>query len=310
MELRQLEHFVAVADELQFTRAARRVHVVQSTLSASIRVLERDLGVSLFRRTTRRVELTDAGRVFAADARRVLAVAAEARAGVQTLTGSLGGRLSIGTGQYVGGVDLPELLASFCVEHPGVEITLRQDAASVLADEVHEGRLDMVVAAMPSSLPSNLVATPLGAVPMVLACARDHRLGQRRRIRLAELSDETFVDFPPGWAARVTIDSVFSALRIYRRVAFEVNDIIGLLNLVSHNLGIAIVPGGFASIAAEISYVRIVNPPVLRYAAITRRGEPMSAASQSFLAVALAAMRSSGSDGTRTRDLRRGRPPL
>jgi DNA-binding transcriptional LysR family regulator len=292
MEFRQLEHFVAAADELQFTRAAQRVHVAQSTLSASIRALERDLGVPLFRRTTRRVELTDAGRVFAADARRVLAVAAEARAGVQKQQGVLSGRLSIGTGQYVGVVDVAKLLASFCAQHPGVEIRLRQGAASALAEEVHEGRLDLVLAAMPSSLPSSLAATPLGAVPMVLACARGHRLGQRRRVRLDELFDETFVDFPPGWAARVTVESIFLARGIYRRVAFEVDDIIGLLNLVAHDLGIAIVPGGFASIAAEVAYIRIASPPVLRYAAITQRGQQMSAASQSFVAMALTSVQS------------------
>jgi DNA-binding transcriptional LysR family regulator len=287
MEFRQLEHFVAAADELQFTRAARRAHVTQSTLSASIRALERDLGVSLFLRTTRRVELTDAGRAFAADARRVLDVAAEARAAAHRQQGVLSGRLSIGTGQYLGGVDVAKLLASFCAKHPGVEIKLRQDAANVLADEVHQGRLDLVLAAMPSTLPPTLEATPLGSLPMILACAKHHRLGGRRRIRLDDLFDETFIDFPPGWAARVTLDSVFRDLGIYRRVAFEVNDIIGLLNLVAHDLGLAVVPGPFASIAAEVAYVRIVRPPVLHYAAITRRGQQMSAASQTFLAMAL-----------------------
>jgi DNA-binding transcriptional LysR family regulator len=287
MEFRQLEHFIAAADELQFTRAARRVHITQSTLSASIRALERDLGVRLFRRTTRHVELTDAGRVFAEDARRVLAVAVEASTTVQKQQEVLGGRLSIGTGQYVGGVDVAELLASFCAQHPGVEIRLRQDAASVLAEEVHEGRLDLVLAAMPSSLPPTLAAAPLGSVPMILACARSHRLGQRRRVRLDDLLDETFIDFPHGWAARVTLDGLFSARGIYRRVAFEVDDIIGLLNLVAHDLGIAIVPGGFASITADVAYVRIVNPPVMRYAAITRKGQQMSAASMSFVAMVL-----------------------
>jgi DNA-binding transcriptional LysR family regulator len=287
MEFRQLEHFVAAADELQFTRAARRLHVTQSTLSASIRALELDLGVRLFQRTTRHVELTDAGRVFAQDARRVLAAAAEARTAVQTQQAVLGGRLSIGTGQYVGVVDVAELLAKFCAQHPGVEVRLRQDAASVLAEEVHEGRLDMVLAGMPITLPPTLEVTPLGAVPMILACARTHRLGQRRRVRVDDLLDETFIDFPPRWAARVTLDSVFSARGIYRRVAFEVDDIIGLLNLVAHDLGIAIVPGGFASIAADVAYLRIVNPPVMHYAAITRRGQQMSAASMSFLNMAL-----------------------
>jgi DNA-binding transcriptional LysR family regulator len=288
MELRQLEHFVAAADELQFTRAARRVHVVQSTLSASIRALERELGVVLFNRTTRHVALTDAGRAFAADARRVLAAAAEARNGVRQAEGALRGRLSIGTGQYVGGLNIPELLAKFRAEHPAVEVRLRQDAASVLADELREGRLDVVLAAQPAIVPPDLMATQLSSVPMVLACAPSHRLSGRRLVKLAELDQETFVDFPPGWASRLTVDNAFSALEVERRVALEANDIIGLLNLVSHDLGIAIVPGGFAAIAANVSFARIAKAPMMRYAAMTRRGPPMSLVAQRFLAIALA----------------------
>jgi DNA-binding transcriptional LysR family regulator len=288
MDLRQLEHFVAAAEELQFTRAARRVHVVQSTLSASIRALEREFGVVLFLRTTRRVALTDAGRAFAADARRVLAAAAEARDGLQQAQGTLRGQLSIGTGQYVGGLDVPELLAAFCAEHPSIEVRLRQDAASVLADEVRDGSLDVVLAAQPAVVPADLTVTPLGSAPMVLACAPGHRLSRRRLVRLEELEDETFVDFPPGWASRLTVDSAFRTLRIPRRVALEANDIIGLLNLVSHDLGIAIVPGGFAAIPADVRFARIAKPPVMRYAAMTRRGSPVSVVSQRFLEVALA----------------------
>jgi DNA-binding transcriptional LysR family regulator len=288
MDLRQLEHFVAAAEELQFTRAARRVHVVQSTLSASIRALEREFGVVLFLRTTRRVALTDAGRAFAADARRVLAAAAEARDGLQQAQGALRGQLSIGTGQYVGGLDIPELLAGFCAEHPSIEVRLRQDAASVLAAEVRDGSLDVVLAAQPAVVSADLTVTQLGSAPMVLACAPRHRLSRRRLVRLPELKDETFVDFPPGWASRLTVDSAFAALQIQRRVALESNDIIGLLNLVSHDLGIAIVPGGFAAIAADVTFARIAKPPVMRYAAMTRRGAPVTTVSQRFLAVALA----------------------
>jgi DNA-binding transcriptional LysR family regulator len=290
MELRQLEHFLAAAEELQFTRAAQRVHVVQSTLSASIRALENELGVMLFIRTTRHVELTEAGRVFAVDARRVLSAAEEARDGVQRVQSIMRGRLAIGTGQYVGGLDVPELLVRFCARYPDVEIRLRQDAATVLADEVREGRLDVVLAAAPSDLPADLMVTKLGSTPMILACPPGHRLSRRHRVGLAEVAEETFVDFPAGWASRLAVDRAFKALRRRRRIAFEVNDIIGLLNLVSHGLGIAVVPGGFSAIPANVSFVPLTKPPVMDYVALTRGKSQTSALSQGFLDMALATL--------------------
>jgi len=287
MELRQLEHFIAAAEELQFTRAAERVHVVQSTLSASIRALEQELGVSLFRRTTRRVELTDFGHAFAGDARRVLAAAAQALEGLKRVQGALRGRLSIGTGQYVGGLDVPELLVRFCAAYPDVEIKLRTDAAAVLANEVREGKLDVFLAASPENLPPDLIATKLGSASMVLACPSAHPLSGRQRVRLDELANETFVDFPLGWSSRTSVDRACDALHLRRRVAFEVNDIIGLLNLVSHGLGIAILPGGFSAIDADVRFLRLTKAPVMHYAAVTRSHKEMSAVSKEFLAMAL-----------------------
>jgi DNA-binding transcriptional LysR family regulator len=196
--------------------------------------------------------------------------------------------LSIGTGQYVGGLNLPEVLARFHAAHPDVEIRLRQGGAGLLAEEVREGRLDLAIAALPRELRDELVAIPIGTVPMVLACAPEHRLARRRLVDLVTLSGERFVDFPPGWAARMAVDRSFDELNIERQVAFEVNDIIGLLNLVAHNLGIAIVPGGFASIPAAVSYARLRAPaPALRYAVIRRKSDRLSRAARVFLAMAL-----------------------
>src|SRR5690349_8323190 len=124
MELRQLEHFVAVAEEGHFTRAARRVHIVQSGLSASVRALERELGAQLLTRTTRRVALTEAGRALLEEARRTLAAAAAAREAVAAVQGVLRGRIAVGTLQASVAVDLPAALGRFHAAHPGVEIGL------------------------------------------------------------------------------------------------------------------------------------------------------------------------------------------
>src|SRR5581483_9448598 len=117
MELRRIEHFVAVAEERHFTRAARRAHIVQSGLSASIKALERDLGTPLLVRSTRRVELTAAGEAFLVEARRVLAAVAAAREAVAAVQGLLRGTLAVGIMQAHAAVDLPAVLGRFHARH-------------------------------------------------------------------------------------------------------------------------------------------------------------------------------------------------
>ena len=133
MELRQLAHFVAVAEELHFTRAASRVHVVQSSLSASVRALEREVGAPLFVRDSRHVMLTQAGRALLPAARRALIAADEGRDAVAGVRGVLRGQLHVGAIQTLGVIDLPALLAGFRRAHPGVTVRLSHDAAPALA---------------------------------------------------------------------------------------------------------------------------------------------------------------------------------
>ncbi|HEY8471773.1 MAG TPA: LysR family transcriptional regulator [Natronosporangium sp.] len=241
MELRQLEQFVAVAEERHFTRAARRLRIVQSGLSASVRALERDLGVTLFTRSTRRVELTEAGRVLLVEARRVLAAAANARDAVAAVQGLLRGRLRVGIMQSMRELRLPEVLADFHAAHPGVEIELSQAGSAVLAARVRDAQLDLAFVALSRPV-DGLSLTPLVHVPMVLACAVGHRLADRAGVRLAELDGESFVDFPADWGGRMLLDDTFAAAGLHRRVRFEVGDVSTLLDVVAQRLGVAIVP--------------------------------------------------------------------
>ncbi len=125
MELRHLEYFVAVAQELSFTRASRRLHVVQSGVSSAIQSLERELGVPLFDRNRHRVSLTDAGQALLPEARATLAAAQAAREAVSEARGGLRGTVTVGTTLAVGPLDLPELLGRFHATHPGVTVRLR-----------------------------------------------------------------------------------------------------------------------------------------------------------------------------------------
>ena len=165
MELRHLQHFVAVAEDQHFTRAAERLMVSQSGLSASIRALERELQTSLFVRTTRRVTLPEAGRALLAEAERILAQVRAAHEAVAAVQGVLRGTLALGTEQCIAGVNVAELLATFRRLHPDVEIRLRQWGSAALAEEVAAGRLDLAFASFarvgtPSIDPADAIRAP------------------------------------------------------------------------------------------------------------------------------------------------------
>ncbi|WP_326656543.1 LysR family transcriptional regulator [Streptomyces sp. NBC_00385] len=246
MELRQLEHFVAVAQEQHFTRAAERVAVSQSGLSASVRALEQELRTPLFSRTTRSVRLTEAGRALLVEAERTLAGARAAKDAVDAVRGLLRGTLSVGVEQCVAGLNLPRVLAAFHREHPHMEIRLRQEGTTNLVDGVAGGRLDIAFAATVSPVEWRGELVPLAREPMVLLCAPGHRLASADRAGWDELAGEAFIDFHPDFGPRRAADEAFAAARVRRTVALEVNDVHTLLELVREGLGIAVVPHHFS----------------------------------------------------------------
>lgn len=242
MELRHLEYFVAVAEERHFTRAAQRLMVSQSGLSASVRALERELGAPLFVRSTRRVELTGAGEALLVEAHRTLASVRAGMEAVAAVQGLLRGTLSVGTEQCVTGVQVPELLVRFRAEHPEVEVRLRQAGSASLVEDVAAGRLDLAFVAGSGTVPDGVGLRPLAREPMVLLCHPDHRLAGSAGVAWAELGGEVFVDFHTDWGARGLNDRAVAAAGTERRVALEVNDVHSLIELVGHGLGIAVVP--------------------------------------------------------------------
>ncbi|MFF9150107.1 LysR family transcriptional regulator [Streptomyces sp. NPDC014861] len=246
MELRHLQHFVAVAEERHFTRAAERLMVSQSGLSASVRALERELRAPLFVRTTRQVTLTEAGRALLGEAERILAQVRTAREAVAAVQGVLRGTLTLGTEQCVAGVYAAGLLAAFHRRHPDVEIRLRQSASLDLAEEVSGGRLDLAFAYRTRADSDQLRAVPLATEPMTLLCHPGHPLATAGKpLAPADLAAEVFVDFHPDWGPRRATDAAFAAAGVRRKVALEVNDVHSLLDLVDENLGVAAVPRHF-----------------------------------------------------------------
>lgn len=245
MELRQLEHFIAVASEQHFTRAAEAMQISQSGLSASVRALEHELGTPLFNRSTRRVVLTQAGQALLEEARRTVASAAAARRAVEAVRGVLGGTLSVGTEQCLGVIDLGRELAHFRAEHPGVEIRLGFDGSADLVERVASGQMDLAMVAEFGTLPAGVRTERVSTEGFVILCNPEHRFAELKSVTLDEISEEPQVGFLPGWAARSIAERAFTAAGLQTRVTMEVNDVHTLLDLVGHGLGVAVVPEHF-----------------------------------------------------------------
>lgn len=275
MELRQLEHFVAAAEERHFTRAAQRLHIVQSGLSASIRALERELGASLFVRSTRRVELTPAGRALLPEARRALAAVSAAADAVAAVQGLLRGTLAVGTMQVLPpAVDLLAVLGRFHAEHPGVELRLRQAGTGTLLAEVAAGALDLALVAPVGRPPNGVVVRALASDRLLIACTPAHPLAGRGEVELAELAGEPFVDFQQDWGLRMLVDQQLAAAGRDRRIALEVNDVPTLLELVANGLGVALVPEVVTRHPADVRYLRLRPPAPTFDVAVATVGDP------------------------------------
>jgi DNA-binding transcriptional LysR family regulator len=200
MELRQLEHFVAVADEQSFTRAARRLSYVQSALSVSIQSLERELGVRLFDRTTHSVALTDAGEAVLPYARETLASAEQTRDVAAAVKGLLRGTVRIGIMQSFAFLDVGDLLGRFHRRHPEVEIQLRPSAggSQALVEELRRRDIDIAFVSVIED-PVGVSTTELGVEDLHLVGTAELLPPRRPRIDLSRLAEATFVDFPAGW---------------------------------------------------------------------------------------------------------------
>lgn len=239
MDPRRLEAFIALAQELNFTRAAQRLHITQSTLSASMKALEVELGVALFDRSTRSVALTDSGRALLPHAR--LAIEA-ARASVHPSDG-LTGNLTVGMLNGLKLVDVPALAGEFQRRHPGVQLRLQTSRRGTgeLIERINEGSIDVAFVGA-NVFDPKLRVNPIRSYQLHLITAAGHPLAQRPQVNLAEIAREPFIDMPLGFGQRVVIDEAFAQQSLTRSVLVEVADLTTVPDYVAHGLGVALLP--------------------------------------------------------------------
>ncbi|MBY8867909.1 MULTISPECIES: LysR family transcriptional regulator [Streptomyces] len=266
MDLQQMRYAVALAETRNFTRAAERCSVVQSSLSHRIAGLERELGVKLFARSSRRVEPTSAGEAFLAAARECLAAADRAAVDAAEAAGVVRGRLAVGVIVTTAAVDVPELLQRYRARHPDVRVVLRSERSDRLVAAIRDGDLDIAFLGLPEDEPPSGVRTlVLDRDRHVLVVPAGHRLAGADRVTLREIAGETFVDFVAGTPARAQSDRAFAAAGLARDVAYEAGLIELMTGLIARGLGVALLPSAFvrplAEAAPELALVPVADGP-------------------------------------------------
>ncbi|MBB1628020.1 LysR family transcriptional regulator [Achromobacter sp. UMC71] len=243
LDPRLLRYFIAVAEERHFSRAAARLHISQPPLSYAIRQLEDNVGARLLARTSRHVELTDAGHVLYREALTLLRQAEEVRTLVQRVDAGLRGRLRIG---FVGSMlyrGLPALLACMRAELPDVEHVLTEQNSHDQIEAVRRGEQDLgFIHANP--VPAGVAARDLLAEPFVVCLPDSHALARRRSLRLAELAADDFVFFARAASPSYyeTVLSLCVGAGFMPVIRHEVRHWLSVASLVSQGLGVSIVP--------------------------------------------------------------------
>lgn len=236
-----MRYVIAIAEEKNFTRAAERCFVVQSSLSHQLKALERELGVALFARSSRRVELTAAGEAFLVQARASLDAAERAASEAAAANGQIRGSLTVGVIPTVTTIDVPAALGRFHRAHPAVRIRLRGGGSDEFIAAIGAGSMDVAVLGLPDSTrPTGVDTRVLARERLVAVVSAAHPLAGRRRVRLEDLGDEVFVDFPEGTPGRIPSDLAFHAAGVRRDVAFEVMSTDLMLDLVRQGLVVAL----------------------------------------------------------------------
>ena len=250
MELRHLRYFIALSGSLNFTRAAERLHVTQSTLSHQIKQLEEEIGIALFDRVGKRVSLTEAGDEFLHYCTKALHEIDLGLGALRQESSDVAGELRVGSTHTFNLGFIPDCIASFHGKHPRVKVVVEELSADQIAAWLQQGTLDLGIAYRPAA-PGPLQFEPLYNEEMVLVVSRSHPLAGRKRIRMVELHQQRLVLLPDYFATRTLLEECFKASGAEPIVVAEFSTIAPMLGLV-----LRMVIGAIAAINAVPAAMR------------------------------------------------------
>lgn len=287
MDLRQLRYFNALAETLNFHRAAERLHISQPPLTVAIRKLEEDLGVALFERDPRGVRLTTAGLAAIAPAREALAAAEKVREAVRQGAAGLRGRLSVGfIGSAIGDL-LPRIVPPFRKAYPEVELALEELNSVEIVRAIAARRLDIGLVRLPVMDSAPVAIDVIEEDELVAVLPASDVLARRKTLDLGALADRSFIIYSPVSVLHATIRLACHRAGFAPRVAQEAVQVQTILSLVEAGLGVALVPARSARFAgADVRIVTLADPvPIAMGIA---RAQDASVLAHNFVQAALA----------------------
>ena len=241
MEVRQLQTFCVLAEELNFTRTAERVFTVQSNVTSQIKALEAELGVPLFDRLAKRVVLTEAGRRFRPYAEKALAAMDQGSRAVK-FGAEPAGPLNIYAPESVLTYRLPEVLKLFRKRYPKVELIFRPESDSKLADELECGKLDLAISMSDSIDAEHLTSIGMRNEDIYLFTTPDHPLANAKKVHAKDLVDQTLLLTESGCGYRKKLDMQLAAANVRPQHVTEFSSVEAIKQCVQAGMGIGFLP--------------------------------------------------------------------
>lgn len=290
MESRALRYFIAAAEELHIGRAAEQLGIAQPALSQQIKVLEARLGVRLFDRARRRIELTDAGRLYLREAKALLAASERAVRLARAADRGTAGELDIGySGSVILEPRLHDILRRFRSDCTDVTLSMHEGVVQQLLDDLEDDKLDIAFLRGPVTEPPEGIAAQLFTrTPLVAALPADHRLADQSRIAMADLAEEPFITLPdpPGVGLAHSLRMLAGRAGFTARIALTAGSVMSTLGLVGAGLGVSIVPALPGPAASSICLRPLGDAQSFTDVLLLTRSTIRSAVEKRFIAMA------------------------
>jgi DNA-binding transcriptional LysR family regulator len=283
-DIHDLQAFVAVAERGSFRQAATDLFLSQSALSRRIEKLEEALGVKLFERTTRRVQLTNVGQTFLVNVRTALDSLEDAVLGVADLAAHRTGTVTLACVPSAVWHFLPDVLTRFSARFPRIRVRVHDESAQDVLNLVLAGEADFGINFTGAENPE-IVFEPIYVESYVLAMRRDHPLAKRSSLSWKETVDERYISVAKSSGNRSVLDAALAGIEKHPVISCEVNHVSGVLALVDAGMGVAAVPGLSVLPGKQegIVGVPLVNPEIKRtLGLICKRGHSMPPAARTL----------------------------